>query len=261
LLHSDGRSIIIGKVRRVNQTDDDWEVEAAMMRLLVSRLIFGTTREAGPLSLVVPRVASRARKGRSVMTQSRFTVFCSLLMAGIALALLVKVSLAAQAPVPNKPAGGLERIDDPAVVNDQRKDGPPMPDPLTKLLDQIISKKPVMTGPVDDELRSLLLARRDAAVRRVKALGRDYEQGSITVDRYIDGFFMVIDAQVELTDNAAEHVRLLELRLELAKEIEAREAAELEVGRGTNADVEQARYRRLSVEIDLLRTKRKVAKK
>jgi hypothetical protein len=185
------------------------------------------------------------------MFQARSLIPWSLLIAGPAFAVIVKLPVAAQEP--QKPAD-VERN----VVVKAHDDGAGT---VFKKIEELVSKKPVELGPVDDELRGLLLARRDAAMRRLRVLLGFFEEGRITADKYLDGIYGVLDAQRELTNNPAEHVPILELRLTLAKEVEAREAAEVVVGRGNAADVEEAVCGRLAVEIDLLRTKRKLVKK
>ena len=185
------------------------------------------------------------------MLRARTMIPWSLLLAGCALAVIVKLPAAGQ--VPQKAADGKRDV----VVNAQN-DGA---DAFIKKIEDFVSKKPVEPGPIDDELRGLLLARRDAAMRRAKALRAYYAEGRIDVGKYLGGIYGVLDAQRELTDNPAEHVPILELRLTLAKDVEDREKGEVVVGRGTEADVEEAVCSRLAVEIDLLRTKRKLVKK
>ena len=141
------------------------------------------------------------------MTQSHSKIRLSMLMAGTALALSVTGPLAAQEPLPSKPAGTQKEI------ADQGRDDAHNIDTIIKKLEQVISKKPVITGPVDDELRKLLLDRRDTATRRMKALRGYYEEGRLTNDKVYDGIFRVLVAQLELADNADEQVPILELRL------------------------------------------------
>jgi hypothetical protein len=185
------------------------------------------------------------------MFQTRSMIRWSLLIVACALAGVVKPPVAAQ--VPQQPAG----VTPDAVVK-AKDEGM---DPAFKKLVEIVSKKPIVTGPVDDELQSLLLARRDVAMRRAKALQSLFANGEISSDNYFDGISLVLDAQHALTDNPADYVQILDVRLVIAKAMESRVKADQEAGRSTLADVENARYRRLSVEIDLLRAKKKLAKK
>jgi len=172
------------------------------------------------------------------------------------------LSKAAQVPQPPaQPAGGLQRSGDPALVDDLRPNAAQKPDAIFKRLDEIISKKSVVTGPVDHELRSLLIPRRYLAVQAMKAARPSYEEGRITVDRFYDSADRVLYNQLELSDNPADYVPILELFVDLAQEIEKREEVLLAIGRGTVADVGEARFRHLGFEIDLLRTKNKLAKK
>ncbi len=190
------------------------------------------------------------------MLRARTMISWPLLMAGCSLAAVVSLALAAQ--VPQKPT---------QLANEQQKSDQPVKAKPTKQativeeLEQIISKKPVLTGPVDDELRDLLTARRDAAMRRLKVQQAFLQNGGVTLEKFTDAIYLVCDAQLELTDLPAQRVPILELRLGLAKDIENREVADEKIGRGTVTDVEEARYRRLGFEIDLLRARRNLAKK
>jgi hypothetical protein len=222
-----------------------------MMVLLDSRPIIDRVWRAGPLRAEVRRLAHRKGEELSVMFQARLMIPWSLLIVACALAGIVKLPVAAQ--VPKQPAD----VTPDAVVN-AKDEGM---DPVFKKLVEIVSKKPVVMVPVDDELQSLLLARRDAAMRRAKALRSWFADGGISIDKYFDGISLVLDAQHELTDNPADHVPILDVRLVMAKAIESKRKADQDTGRSTLADVEEARYRRLSVEIDLLRTKKKLPKK
>ena len=94
------------------------------------------------------------------MFQARSMIPRASLIAACALAGIVKLPVAAQ--VPRQPANVT-----PEAVPNAKDEGT---DPVFKKLVEIVSKKPVVTGPVDDELQSLLLARRDAAMRRAKVL-------------------------------------------------------------------------------------------
>jgi len=83
----------------------------------------------------------------------------------------------------------------------------------------------------------------------------------MTLDKALTAVVLIHEAQLELSDNPADHVPILELLVDLAKERENHVVAGEKFGKGTVADVEEAGYRRLGFEINLLRTKRKLAKK
>ena len=195
------------------------------------------------------------------MLQSRTNVPLSLLIAAFALA-VVSLPLTAQVPVRQKPANAVPEIIDPPLVDNQIKNdsSAKVAHSVLKKLQQIISKAPAAIGPVDEELRNLQVARRDAGMRRMVEQRTFYEEGRITVDRYFDAIARVLDAQLDMSDKPADQVPIFELIIDLVKEIENREVAMHKIGRGSVSDVEEARYRRLGYEIELLRTKRKLAK-
>jgi hypothetical protein len=132
---------------------------------------------------------------------------------------------------------------------------------FSKRFEAIMAKLPVQTGPVDKELQNLLIARRDSAVRRLKMTIGIYEEGRITLDKFCDSMTLALKSQLDLFESPADQVPIYELLVEFAKEVEERALAEVDVARGTEYDVEAARFYRINCEIDLLRAKRKLAKK
>jgi hypothetical protein len=189
---------------------------------------------------VVPRASRFAREEWYEMLKPRSVVPWSVLTALFALVIFIKVPLVAQEPV----AAKKKFLDVERVY-------------------QIIAKKPVETGLVDVELRKLLIARRDAAVEVMKAWHRRYEDGreDPTIDRLGGAIGRVLDAQLELSGNPADHLQIHELRVEISTDLERREMEKVELGTGAPMDVAEARYKRLGCEIDLLRTKKILAKK
>jgi hypothetical protein len=217
-------------------------------------------------------------------------------MPACALAVGVSLALAAQEPVKTKPAGAPQQVANPPRVDDQteidpntqegqqkleqamdsslkalQKLGAPqvadrrgvedIADSVLKKLQQIISKAAAVKGPVDEELRKLLVARREAGMVRVESSRAHYAEGRITTDRYYESINQLLYAQLELCDDPADQVQIVELQADLAKTIEKVEIADYMVGRGTVYDMAEARSRVLSFEIELLRAKRKLAKK
>jgi hypothetical protein len=67
----------------------------------------------------------------------------------------------------------------------------------------------------------------------------------------------VAEAKLDLTTNAPERITLLEQLLEIHKLMESHLQEQLAKGFGSKADLELARYTRLSTEVDLLRAKQK----
>jgi hypothetical protein len=132
---------------------------------------------------------------------------------------------------------------------------------VLKKFQEIISNAAAVSGPVDEELRKLLVDRRDAGMLGAGATRAAYEDGRITVDKYYDSIAQALSAQLELSDDPADHVRILELKVDLAKQIENNQLVLLVSGRGSPPEAVEARYKVLNAEIDLLRAKKKLAKK
>ncbi len=193
------------------------------------------------------------------MLRARTMIPWSLLMAACALAVVVNLLPAAQAPQNQDPYlvpfRNLEQGQKLAQAAAER------PHPFIEKLEKLIKAKPIVAGSVDDELRKLLIARHEAAVRMLDADLAYYKDGRISIDRLLPPIRLIRDVELELSDNPGDHLPILELVVDLAKEFENRELAEEKLGRGSVAEVELARYHRFGAEIDLLRAKRKLAKK
>ena len=101
-----------------------------------------------------------------------------------------------------------------------------------------------------DEIDPLLEALLKAARQRVDAQRAYYEEGRITLDRFIDAVARLekVELMIARTDAARGAIR--DRHLSLLEEIEKREKAALEVGRGTVADVSEARERYLEAEYE-----------
>jgi hypothetical protein len=94
----------------------------------------------------------------------------------------------------------------------------------------------------------------EAARKRFDAQKAYYEEGRITLDRFIDACQQLESAESLAAKGETERKAVKEHFLELLKEIENREHAELTVGRGTQADVTEIELRRLQTEIALKKT-------
>ncbi len=101
--------------------------------------------------------------------------------------------------------------------------------------------------PVDPLLAQLLAAAR----QRVETQTAFYEEGRITVDRFLDAVARRARVELLVAKTEAERILVRQRFLGLLMEIENREQAEITVGRGTQADVAEATERRLEAEYDL----------
>lgn len=99
---------------------------------------------------------------------------------------------------------------------------------------------------IDPQLKELI----EAARKRVEAEKAYYEEGRITLDRFIQGLADLCDVELLAATTDAERSAIFQRKITLLNEIERREQGEFEVGRGTVADVAESRQARLRAEFD-----------
>jgi RNA polymerase sigma factor (sigma-70 family) len=99
-----------------------------------------------------------------------------------------------------------------------------------------------------DRLRQKVL---EAARVRLDAQRAYYEQGRITIDRFIDAGKQFELAEMSAAKTDSERLAAMQRYANRLVEIERREQAELEAGRGTVADVAEASYRRTEAQLEL----------
>jgi RNA polymerase sigma factor (sigma-70 family) len=99
---------------------------------------------------------------------------------------------------------------------------------------------------VDPLLRQLLVV----AHKRLQTQRAYYEQGRLTLDRFIDACLEFELAQLLAAKDDTERSAVKSRYVELLREIEKRENAEVVVGRGTEGDVAEATQRRVRAELE-----------
>lgn len=109
-------------------------------------------------------------------------------------------------------------------------------------------KPPQRQKELDQQLRSRLV---DRARRRVEAQQKFYVEGRITLDRFLDALTQLKDAQLQDATTRDEKVAAVEKWHEEIIEVGARERAELEIGRGTVADLEEVDFRQEQAAMEL----------
>jgi RNA polymerase sigma factor (sigma-70 family) len=100
---------------------------------------------------------------------------------------------------------------------------------------------------VDPQLAKLLAAAR----ARVDAQKAYYEEGRMTVDRFIDGLERLEKAELFAAKTDADRAEIRKRHVSVLEEIAKREDAEIQVGRGTIADLSEARQRHLEAEYEM----------
>jgi hypothetical protein len=102
-------------------------------------------------------------------------------------------------------------------------------------------------SPADPLIQRLL----DSARQRFNAQLTYYEEGRITLDRFVDACTQLEKAELLAAADERERMAARQKYVDLLTEIVNREQAELQVGRGTVADVAEAKQRREAAEIEL----------
>jgi hypothetical protein len=90
-----------------------------------------------------------------------------------------------------------------------------------------------------------------AARQRQDAQRAYYEEGRITIDRFVDANKQLALAELRLAKTDADRLAIRQRHVDRIKAIVNREQAELAAGRGTVADVSEAAERCLEAELDL----------
>jgi hypothetical protein len=106
----------------------------------------------------------------------------------------------------------------------------------------------VLVDPLEEQLLR-------AARHRLQAQRAYYEEGRITIDRFLAASqeLMVVEKMVSRTKEEA--LAAIQRHVDLVKEVVAREEAEVVIGKGTEADVAEARQCLLQAEVLLKKTK------
>ncbi|HEV3163699.1 MAG TPA: sigma-70 family RNA polymerase sigma factor, partial [Isosphaeraceae bacterium] len=100
-----------------------------------------------------------------------------------------------------------------------------------------------------EAISSLAAARLKAAEHAYESTKSDFEVGRVTLDRVTAMSRLWLDAQREANPKPAEQIAAFQAHLDRMRQIEKKERAELEVGRGTTTDVSEAEYYRREAEL------------
>lgn len=130
----------------------------------------------------------------------------------------------------------------------------PLLDKITKLVSE-----PMKLEQSDDAIQKLMKERYNAALVLVEVRIRRFKVGRQegTINSFEDALDQVIRARRELTNKPADLIPLLELRLELAREVERTSEALFQSGRIEPDAPATAKIARINAEIDLLRTQKR----
>jgi hypothetical protein len=128
------------------------------------------------------------------------------------------------------------------------REGPANPAPPRRVSGDAGAKR---ATPADEAEAYLSRRITDAARRRVEAQKRFYEEGRLTLDRYLEACRLLALAETEAATTHEGRVAAARTHLARLEEIVLRERSELEVGRGTPADVAEAELARERAEQDV----------
>ena len=115
----------------------------------------------------------------------------------------------------------------------------------------VVPAAPEPPDPVNPLVRQLLKAARE----RFDAQRAFYEEGRITIDRFAMASKQLMEVERMIARNDSEVLSAMQRHVNRLKEIEDRERAELQVGKGTIADLTEANQNRLEAEVMLMKAK------
>jgi outer membrane protein TolC len=123
-------------------------------------------------------------------------------------------------------------------------------------LPAVLDAKPMEAAKGDDELHKLLTERYNAALDEARVRYRRYLGGNDSLNDLEHAARRLLDARLAFCTKEAERVPVYEQHLELARQVERLQKARHDAGQVSVADWDQARFRRLDLEIRLLRAKK-----
>jgi hypothetical protein len=117
--------------------------------------------------------------------------------------------------------------------------------------------KPLEAAPGDSELLKKFKERHNTGVRLLEERVKEYKNGTRDMSPVFEAAKLVVEAKMDMAENAKAKVAVLEQTLDLATLFEKRLQEQLDKGFGSHGDLERARYARLTVEVELLKAKQK----
>src|SRR6266481_5041864 len=120
---------------------------------------------------------------------------------------------------------------------------------------EVLSTPPLELKDDDTQLNRLKKERFNAALNEAKARFDLYKRGLTKLPDLIEVGQRLFSAELALYDKPEDRVRVLQHHLDVYNEAEGNLERQVKEGLATQADLEQLRYNKASVEIDLLTTK------
>jgi hypothetical protein len=201
------------------------------------------------LVTVTVRSASQFAKGKAAAVAAMSATSLALTKEVLRTMLLKRIAVAAWALIP---AGvvvfAAERMVGQEAISQGKKGAVLSELGGPKQQSTPVEKKKVLVDPLE---RQLL----DAALKRFEAQRAYYEKGRITTDRFLAASQDVMLLEQKVSRTREEELAAIQRHVDRVKDIVAREEAELKIGRGTAADVAEAKQSLLQAEVLLTKTK------
>ena len=134
-----------------------------------------------------------------------------------------------------------------------RQPEPPHSGPVT-------SKSPPTQAPEPEELRALLIQRKDVLQQILVTVRRQYDAGVSTPTEVRRATMALLEADLDLCKTDGDRIRVHEKLVELMRSEENQIEARVNVGSATSSELAKARAARLDAEIRLLRERVKADK-
>ncbi len=130
---------------------------------------------------------------------------------------------------------------------------------LSKKYPKLLMLEPIEHVGDMDEMRRLLVARRNASVDEMNGIFAEYRSGRSSMRVVGRAASRLLESNLAVEDDVAEQITLLEQFVALMKEFELFAEKSLQHGTGTLQESAHARYLRLDGEIKLLSKRRELA--
>jgi hypothetical protein len=124
---------------------------------------------------------------------------------------------------------------------------------------EVLSAPPLELKDDDGQLDRLKKQRFNAALNEAKARFDLYRRGLTKLPDLIEVGQRLFSAEVDLYDKPEDRARVLQRHLDVYNEAEGNLEKQVKEGLATQADLEQLRYNKASLEIDLLLTKNSIS--
>jgi hypothetical protein len=124
---------------------------------------------------------------------------------------------------------------------------------------EVLSTPPLELKDDDTQLDRLKKERFNAALNEAKARFDLYKRGLTKLPDLIEVGQRLFSAEVDLYDKPEDRARVLERHLDVYNEAEENLEKHVKEGLATQADLEQLRYNKASLEIDLLTTRNSIS--